>query len=139
MNIYYGDLPDMKYEVPLLKYFDEKSPFKNPQIKYVPPQKKEFNLINLLLKKENVKHDIIDDDSNLDIIPNSYKNEVIDTYNDPDFYEQNDNENSNVKKRYYLIVGEAFGNIRIIDFYGFIKKINMKYHRKLPINQHLIY
>ena len=101
--------------------------------------KKGFNLINLLLKKENVKHDIIDDDSNLDIIPNSYKNEVIDTYNDPDFYEQNDNENSNVKKRYYLIVGEAFGNIRIIDFYGFIKKINMKYHRKLPINQHLIY
>ena len=122
MNIYYGDLPDMKYEVPLLKYFDEKSPFMNPQTKYVPPQKKEFNLINLLLKKENIKHDIIEEDSNLDIIPNSYKNEVIDTYNDPDFYEQNVNENSNVKKRYYLIIGDAFGNIRIIDFYGFIKK-----------------
>ena len=60
-------------------------------------KKKEFNLINLLLKKENVKHDIIDDDSNLDIIPNSYKNEVIDTYNDPDFYEQNGNGNSNAK------------------------------------------
>ena len=43
MNIYYGDLPDMKYGVPLLKYFDEKSLFMNPQIKYVPPQKK--NLI----------------------------------------------------------------------------------------------
>ena len=27
MNIYYGDLPDMKYEVPLLKYFGENSPF----------------------------------------------------------------------------------------------------------------
>ena len=58
----------------------------------------------------------------MDIIPNSYKNELIDTYNDPDFYEQNDNGNNNVKKRYYLIVGDAFGNIRIIDFYGFIKK-----------------
>ncbi len=40
MNIYYGDLKDMKYEVPLLKYFDENSPFMNPHLKYVPPQKK---------------------------------------------------------------------------------------------------
>ena len=132
MNIYYGDLPDMKYEVPLLKYFDENSPFMNPHLKYVPPHKKEVeteknkkeNNINIgSNKKDNNKEDIIDEDLNLDIVPNNFKNEVIDVYNDPDLYEQNtSNDNNNIRKRYYLMVGDTFGDIKVIELYGFIKK-----------------
>ena len=132
MNIYYGDLPDMKYEVPLLKYFDENSPFMNPHLKYVPPHKKEVETeknkkeknINIgSNKKDNNKEDIIDEDLNLDIVPNNFKNEVIDVYNDPDLYEQNtSNDNNNIRKRYYLMVGDTFGDIKVIELYGFIKK-----------------
>ena len=132
MNIYYGDLPDTKHEVPLLKYFDENSPFMNPHLKYVPPHKKEVeteknkkeNNINIgSNKKDNNKEDIIDEDLNLDIVPNNFKNEVIDVYNDPDLYEQNtSNDNNNIRKRYYLMVGDTFGDIKVIELYGFIKK-----------------
>ena len=127
MNIYYGDLPEMKYEVPLLKYFDENSPFMNPQKKYVLPKKKkekEKNKNHKNNNEENAKEEVIDDDLNLDIVPNNFKNEIIDKYNDPDLYEQNlstSNEN-NIRKRYYLIIGDTFGNIKVIDLYGFIKK-----------------
>ena len=141
MNIYYGDLPDMKYEVPLLKYFDENSPFMNPHLKYHPPQKKKSEIEKDKDKRKNEKNknnyednkkeekndDKIDEDLNLDIVPNNYKNEIIDIYNDPDLYEQNidSNENNNTKnirKRYYLIIGDSFGDIKVIDLYGFIKK-----------------
>ena len=138
MNIYYGDLPDMKYDVPLLKYFDENSPFMNPHMKYVPPQKKkaekeknkneksisisDYN--NKHNKKEESNEDIVDEDLNLDIVPNNFKNEIIDVYNDPDLYEQDTsvNNNKNIKKRLYLIVGDSFGDIKVIDFYGLVKK-----------------
>jgi hypothetical protein len=109
MNIYYGELPDMKYEVPLLKYFDENSPFMNPHMKYVPPQKikiekeknnhdksssiSEYN--NKNNKKEDSQEEVIDEDLNLDIVPNIYKNEVIDTFNDPDLYGQDTIKNEN--------------------------------------------
>ena len=148
MNIYYGDLPDMKYEVPLLKYFDENSPFMNPHVKYVPPQKKKIekeknkndkmssisDYNNKNNKKEDSEEEIIDEDLNLDIVPDIYKNEIIDIYNDPHLYEQdtninktsnknlNINNDENIRKRLYLIIGDSFGNIKMIDFYGFIKK-----------------
>ena len=128
MNIYYGDLPDMKYEVPLLKYFDENSPFMNPQLKYAPPQKKIEKDKNKSEReksnndKKKKEEEIIDEELNLDLVPNNFKNEVIDIYNDPDLYEQNNNDNNNIRKRYYLIIGDTFGDIKIIDLYGFIKK-----------------
>ena len=147
MNIYYGDLPDMKYEVPLLKYFDENSPFMNPNYKYVVPQKKKIeknkskkNIIDFKNndnknddnKKDDNNEEIIEEE-NLDIVPNNFKNEIIDIYNDPDLYGQNINNSNNdinIRKRYYLIIGDTFGNVKIIDLYGFIKKINMKNLRK---------
>ena len=138
MNIYYGDLPDMKYEVPLLKYFDENSPFMNPHLKYVPPIKKKEKEKNKNDKikdsnDENNKEEVIDDDLNLDIVPNNYKNEIIDIYNDPDLYEQNLSvgDENNIRTRYYLIIGDTFGNIKIIDLYGFLKK--KKYEKSSQI------
>ena len=113
MNIYYGDMPDMNAKVELYKYFDEQSPFMNPNKKYIPYKKK----VNEKDKDKTSQKEEIEED--LDIVPDLYKNEIIDKYNDPDLY--NDN-NTNIKKKFYIMIGDSFGNIKIIDIYGLIKK-----------------
>ena len=144
MNIYFGDLPDMKYEVPLLKYFDENSPFMNPQVNYVPDNKKkndkgknkdkEKEKSDKKHKNDNNNEDSNDEELDLDIVPEQYKNEIIDIYNDPDLYEQNasTNSNKNLRTRFYLIVGDSVGNIKIIELYGLIKK--NKYEKSSKIS-----
>ena len=118
MSIYYGDLPEIKNKkIELYNYFDEKSPFMNPNMEYIPPKK---------IKTERDKNNEpkIDESLNLDIVPNIYKNEVIDIYNDPDLYDNNTNENNeeHIRKRFYLFIGDSYGDIKIIDIYGLIKK-----------------
>ena len=62
----------------------------------------------------------------MDIVPDIYKNEVIDKYNDPDLYDDNNNnfddENINedpnhIRKRFYLIIGDSVGDIKVIDIF----------------------
>ena len=121
MNIYYGELPEIQNkQIQLYDYFNETSPFMNPNMNYIPPKKKksEKDKFNDKIKEE------IDENLNLDIIPNIYKNEVIDTYNDPDLYDDNINENieEHIRKRFYILIGDSFGDLKIIDIYGLIKK-----------------
>ena len=116
LNIFYGDLPPIKNkEIQLYKYFDENSPFMNPTKK------------NSALKKIKNENEEIDEILDLDIVPNIYKNEIIDKYNDPELYYDNSNENKNsnendIRKRFYLILGDSFGDIKVFDIYGLIKK-----------------
>ena len=127
MNIYFGELPEIKdKQIQLYKYFDESSPFMNPNMKYIPPKKKKKDKYEKAIEE-------IDESENLDIIPNKYKNEVIDKYNDPDLYVDNTYENSDehIRKRFYLFIGDSFGDIKIIDIYGLIKKNNYEKSSKI--------
>ena len=119
MEIFYGDLPDIKNkEVQLYPYFDENSPFMNPNMEYIPKKKHK-------IENDKNSEEIIDENLNLDIVPNIYKNEIVDKNNDPELYYDNHNENingENKRKRFYIFVGDSFGNLKIIDVYGLIKK-----------------
>ena len=121
INIFYGELPDIKNKIiQLYDYFDENSPFMNPNKIYIPPKK---------IKNENDKYnekakEETDENLNLNIVPDIYKNEIIDIYNDPDLYEDNINENNeeHIRKRFYIFLGDSFGDIKLVDIYGLIKK-----------------
>ena len=88
------------------------------------------------MEKQNesgLENDNIDEDNELDLVPDIYKNEIIDYTIDPKIYEEvnsegNEDENENNKKvmkyRIYLIVGDSQGNIKLIDLMGYIKKSN---------------
>ena len=121
INIFYGELPDIKNKIiQLYDYFDENSPFMNPNKKYIPPKKlnNENDKYNEKAKEET------DEKLNLNIVPDIYKNEIIDIYNDPALYEDNINENNeeHIRKRFYLFLGDSFGDIKLVDIYGLIKK-----------------
>ena len=141
--ITYSDkMDDCKYNVPLLKYFDKDSPFMNPDKEYVPPSPRKKN------KKENKHKGELDEeksnipseeeDLNLDIVPSCYKNEIIDNGVDPDLYEQKlTEEDAHPRKhqtlKYYLIVGDTEGNIKLINIIGFIKKEEIEPASKIEI------
>ena len=122
LNIFYGKIPEMKNKtIQLNKYFDEESPFMNPNKKYIPPKKliEYQDTVGTYLKEE------IDENQKLDIVPNKYRNEIIDKYNDPELYHENHNENQkekNIIKVFYLMLGDSFGDVKFIDIYGLIKK-----------------
>ena len=124
MDIFYGDLPDIKNkEIQLYQYFEEDSPFMKQNLNNTKPRKSK--------RQSNKFIEKLDEKLNLDIVPDIYKNEVIDKYNDPDLYDDNNNnfddENINedpnhIRKRFYLIIGDSVGDIKVIDIYGLIKK-----------------
>ena len=128
MEIFYEDLPEIKNkEIQLYKYFDETSPFMNPNKEYIPKKKR---------KNENDKNseEIIDENLNLDIVPNMYKNEIIDKFNDPDLYDDNLNDSENEehkRKRFYIIIGDSIGNLKVIDIFGLIK--NKKFEKSSKV------
>ena len=129
MDIYEGNLPEMRYEVPLRKYFDENSPFMNPNKKYEIPkkkvQKKAEKRTSFFLydnEKEDKNENEIEEDLNLDIVPQIYKNEIIDPEIDYELYFP---KIEKVMPRYYLFLGDNFGNVKALDLIGFIKKNNI--------------
>ena len=131
MDIYEGILPEMRYDVPLRKYFDENSPFMNPNKKYEIPKKKvnkkKDKYLSYFEREEKSKEEEeIDEELNLDIVPSIYKNEIIDTKIDSELYfakkETSQIEDISINPRYYLFVGDALGNVKAIDLLGFIRK-----------------
>ena len=131
MDIYEGTLPEMRYDVPLRKYFDEKSPFMNPNKIYVIPKKKvnkkkDKQFPYLDYDDHHQEEEEIDEELNLDIVPSIYKNEVIDTKIDAELYfakkETNQIDEVITYPRYYLFIGDALGNVKAIDLEGFFKK-----------------
>ena len=131
MDIYEGILPEIRYDVPLRKYFDENSPFSNPNKKYEIPRKKKNNK-----KHKNQYYDFdehkeeeeeeIDEELNLDIVPSIYKNEIIDTQIDSDLYYAKKNTTQQddviITERFYLFLGDAYGNVKALDLMGLMKK-----------------
>ena len=132
MDAYEGFLPEMRYDVPLRKYFDENSPFMNPNKFYEVPKKKIQKKKNqkrtsYLLNVDEIdekKDEEIDEDLNLDIVPKIYKNEVIDIELDSDLYYAKKDSllTEELSKRFYLLVGDNFGNVKALDLLGFLKK-----------------
>ena len=141
MDIFEGDLPEMRYDVPLRKYFDENSPFMNPNKVYEIPKKKvqknkniRTSFLNFEDKDEN-KEEEIDEDLNLDIVPSIYKNEVIDIEIDSELYltKKESLAADEVSPRFYLFVGDNFGNVKALDLVGFIKKNKIEPSSKATI------
>ena len=140
MDIYEGYLPEMRYDVPLRKYFDENSPFMNPHKVYEIPKKKvqknktqrrdSFLLLNIEEKDKEEEESQNDEDLNLDIVPEIYKNEIIDPEIDSELYiakkESKELKESTIadetSPRYYLFLGDNFGNVKALDLVGFLKK-----------------
>ena len=130
MDTYQGVMPEIRYDVPLRKYFDENSPFSNPNKKYEIPRKKKNkknknNYYELEEHKEEEEEEI-DEELNLDIVPKIYKNELIDTKIDSDLYYAKKNSTQLdeviITQRYYLFLGDSYGNVKVLDLMGLIKK-----------------
>ena len=143
MDIYEGDLPEMRYDVPLRKYFDENSPFMNPNKVYEIPKKKvqknktqrKNSFLFGLDEKDDKEESQNDEDLNLDIVPQIYKNEIIDAEIDSELYLAK-NESTvvdEVSSRFYLFVGDNFGNVKALDLFGFIKKNKIEKASKATI------
>ena len=127
MNIINGNLPEIKYSVPLKKYFDEKSPFMNFNNEEFLKSKKSISSPKFEKNNNsNEKYKNNNDENELDLVPDKYKDEIIDYDIDPNIYEEdisNDNNDENkIKERLYLIIGDSLGNIKLIDIMGYIKK-----------------
>ena len=130
MDTYQSVMPEIRYDVPLRKYFDENSPFSNPNKKYEIPRKKKNkknknNYYELEEHKEEEEEEI-DEELNLDIVPKIYKNEIIDTKIDSDLYYAKKNSTQLdeviITQRYYLFLGDSYGNVKVLDLMGLIKK-----------------
>ena len=130
MDTYQGVMPEIRYDVPLRKYFDENSPFSNPNKKYEIPRKKKNkknknNYYEFEEHKEEEEEEI-DEELNLDIVPKIYKNEIIDTKIDSDLYYAKKNSTQLdeviITQRYYLFLGDSYGNVKVLDLMGLIKK-----------------
>ena len=131
INFVIKEIPEVPYNVPLKKFFDSNSPFMN----YVDEEKNNLFIdANDEEKNDDEENDNNNnendeeefyDENNLDIVPKQYKNEVIDNELNPDIYKSNE-ETSKIQQRYYLILGDSKGNIKILDLNGFIKKYNFE-------------
>ena len=124
MDIYQAVMPEIRYDVPLRKYFDENSPFSNPNKKYEIPRKKKHNKKNKnqyydFDENKEEEEEEIDEELNLDIVPSVYKNEIIDKKIDADLYYAKKNSAQQdeviITQRYYLFLGDAYGNVKVLD------------------------
>ena len=123
---------DVKKNLDLIKYFDEESPFMNPDKPYNPPKIK----IKDDKRKDTRNGDdlyIIDEDNNLDVIPDKYKNEIIDKEINPENYDLFVNNDDAFVHRYYIILGDFYGNIKIMNILGLIKKYKINPSSKVHI------
>ena len=144
MNIISGNLPELNYNVPLRKYFDENSPFMKNKSNINLSKSRRNVIFDKKLEKQNEygaekDKDNIDEDNELDLVPDIYKNEIIDYSIDPKIYEEINTENNDednkkvIKNRIYLLVGDSQGNIKLIDLMGYIKKKQLEPASKVKI------
>ena len=122
-----------KKKLELLKYFNEESPFMNPDKPYAPPKIK----VKDDKKKENKKNAeeifIIDEENNLNVIPDKFKNEIIDKDLDPANYDLTVDNDNTLTQKYYIILGDMCGNIKIMDIMGLVKKYRLNPCTKMHI------
>ena len=130
------ELPEdkMTKKLDLYKYFDEESPFMNPNKPYTPPKIKIKNKDKKRDKKDqNEDLYIIDEDANLDLIQNKYKNEIIDTKLNPENYDLTVFNENNLVQKYFIIIGDFLGNIKIMDIMSLVKKYKLNPSQKVHI------
>ena len=134
MNIIKCELKEMSTNLSLIKYFDEESPFMNPNKPYSPskPKIKDINEEGKE-KEKNDEKTIIDEEMNLDIIDRKYKKEIIDPKISPENYDLTTDSNSELIQRYFLILGDTLGNIKMLDLMGLIKKHKINLPQKAYI------
>ena len=139
MNTVKCELKEMNKNLNLLKFFDEESPFMNPNKPYIPPPTKIKEKDNNGKDKKNSddknnedNHNI-DEEINLDIIDNKYKKEIIDDKINPENYDLTTDSNSELIQRYFLILGDMLGNIKMLDLMGLIKKYKINIPQKAYI------
>ena len=128
----YADEVEKKLD--LFKYFNEESPFMNPDKQYTPPKIK----VKDEKKKDSRRNQdndifIIDEDNNLDIIPDKYKNEIIDKDLNPENYDLTVDSDKGLIQRYYIILGDFYGNVKIMNILGLIKKYKINPSSKVHI------
>ena len=138
MNTVRCELKNMKTDLALIKFFDEESPFMNPNKPYNPPKpkvKENENEKDGKKKEENekVKDENIEEEINLDIIDNKYKKEIFDDKINPENYDLSTDSNSELTQRYFLILGDSLGNIKMLDLMGLIKKHKINVPQKAYI------
>jgi WD40 repeat protein len=139
MNTIKCELKEMNKNINLLKFFDEESPFMNPNKPYIPPPTKIKEKDNNGKDKKNSddknnedNHNI-DEEINLDIIDNKYKKEIIDDKINPENYDLTTDSNSELIQKYFLILGDMLGNIKMLDLMGLIKKYKINIPQKAYI------
>ena len=133
MNTVRCELKDMNTDLALLKYFDEESPFMNPNKPYIPhkPKIQENNEEKKENENEKVSEEI--EEENLDIIDSKYKREIYDEKLSPENYDLTNNSNSELTQKYFLILGDILGNVKMLDLMGLIKKNKINVPQKAYI------
>ena len=137
MNTIKCELKDFKTDLALIKFFDEESPFMNPNKPYSPPKPKKIenendNGNNDNNNNENAKEKE-NEEINLDIIDNKYKKEIYDGKLAPENYDLTTDSNSELIQRYFLVLGDILGNVKMLDLMGLIKKYKINIPQKAYI------
>ena len=134
MNTIKCELKEVNTELSLLKFFDEESPFMNPDKPYEPPKPKIKEKTED--EKDNDKNEEVpqtEEEVNLDIIQKKYKKEIIDPELNPENYDLTIDSNSDLIQKYFLILGDVLGNVKVLDLMGLIKKYKINVPQKAYI------
>ena len=134
MNTIKCELKGVSTELSLLKFFDEESPFMNPDKPYEPPKTK-IKEKNEDEKDNDKKEEVpqTEEEVNLDIIQKKYKKEIIDPELSPENYDLTIDSNSDLIQKYFLILGDVLGNVKLLDLMGLIKKYKINVPQKAYI------
>ena len=134
MNTIKCELKGVSTELSLLKFFDEKSPFMNSDKPYEPPKTK-IKEKNEDEKDNDKKEEVpqTEEEVNLDIIQKKYKKEIIDPELSPENYDLTIDSNSDLIQKYFLILGDVLGNVKLLDLMGLIKKYKINVPQKAYI------
>ena len=124
---------DSKKKLELFKYFNKESPFMNPDKPYTIPKIKIKDDKKKVPGEPSEEILVIDDENNLDVIPDKFKNEIIDKDLDPNNYDLTIGGDNAFIQRYYIILGDNYGNIKIMDIMGLIKKYKINESSKVHI------
>jgi WD40 repeat protein len=133
MNTIKCELKEVNTSLCLLKYFDEESPFMNPNKPYSPPKVKIKENNEEGKEKNPDEKNVVDEETNLDIIESKYKKEIIDPKLSPEIYDLSTDNNNELIQRYFLILGDALGNVKMLDLMGLIKKHKINLPQKAYI------
>ena len=148
MNIFYGSLlsENNNNEVCLKKYFDENSPFMN-KIKLKLKKKNSSALISSSIKENKDSNNKDNQDNqenkekelkeNLDIVPDIYKDEIFDMDLDQYISGESSLENNPEQLKYYLILGDENGYVKVINLYPIFQKYDITPVKNQEIKSYL--